>query len=128
MLQPILVGMVLFYFGGWGFIAWGICGRVSVSIFGHWLIGYFAHNSGHREWHLENVSVQGFNIRRMGLITFGECWHNNHHAFPNSAKLGHNKNQLDPGWLILLAMQKCGIAWNLNTPETLHEPQNLSKI
>ena len=51
MLQQLPLGLLLFLSGGWGFVFWGICGRVTISIFGHWLIGYFAHNHGPRHWH-----------------------------------------------------------------------------
>lgn len=114
--QQIPLGLVLFAIGGWGWVAWGICGRVTVSIFGHWIIGYFAHNRGHRDWQVEGAAVQGHNVRWFGLITFGECWHNNHHAFPGSAKLGLNPNQLDPGWLILKLLERLGFASNLKQP------------
>ena len=86
---------------------WGICMRVAVSVTGHWFIGYFAHNQGARDWHVDGAAIQGFNIKFASLITMGESWHNNHHAFPGSALLGIEKNQLDPGWWVLLALKKC---------------------
>ena len=125
MLQQLPLGIALFAIGGWGWVAWGICGRITISILGHWLVGYFAHNQGERDWHLEGSAVQGYNVKHLGLITFGECWHNNHHAFPNSAKLGLKSNQSDPGWHILCIMRSIGLAWNLQTPDTLPKPTNL---
>ena len=65
---------------------------------------------------MEGAAVQGHNVRYFGLITFGECWHNNHHAFPGSAKLGLNPDQLDPGWLVLKALERMGLAGNLKQP------------
>ncbi len=53
---------------------------------------------------------------RGGLITFGECWHNNHHAFPGSAKLGLNSDQLDPGWLVLNVLMWAGLVRELRQP------------
>lgn len=118
-LQQLPLGLVLFALGGWGFVFWGICGRVTVSILGHWFIGYFAHNSGHRDWHIKDAAVQGHNVRFCGLITFGECWHNNHHAFPGSARLGLNADQADPGWWVLKIFQRAGLVTNLVEPEHL---------
>jgi stearoyl-CoA desaturase (delta-9 desaturase) len=69
MLQQIPVGVILFAAGGWGWVAWGICGRATVSIFGHWLVGHFAHRSGKRDWHLEGVSTQGYNLPNLGLYS-----------------------------------------------------------
>ena len=128
MLQNLLVAIALFAIGGWGWVAWGVCGRVTVSIFGHWLIGYFAHNRGQRDWHLEGASTQGFNVPHLGLITFGECWHNNHHAFPGSARLGLARGQIDPGWIVLQAMRNFGLAWAIQTPQTLPGRANLMRI
>ncbi len=119
MLQQLPVALILFYFGGLAWVIWGVCLRVSVCVTGHWLIGYFAHNCGQRDWHVNNAAVQGYNIKFCGLITMGECWHNNHHAFPNSAKLGINSSQCDPGWWVLVLLQHIGLAWDIKTPEDL---------
>ena len=119
MAQQVPPGLILFAIGGWGWVAWGICARVTVSMFGHWIIGHFAHNRGHRDWQVRGAAVQGHNVRYFGRITFGECWHNNHHAFPGSAKLGLNPDQFDPGWLVLKALKRLGLASNLKQPEDL---------
>ena len=111
---------VLFYFlGGWDWVAWGIGSRVTVSIFGHWLIGYFAHNEGERRWHVDGAAVQGHNVRWTALLTMGECWHNNHHAFPGSARLGLETDQLDPGWWVLQGLERAGLASDFVLPEQL---------
>lgn len=110
----------LFYaIGGWGWVFWGIASRVSVSILGHWLVGYFAHNDGERHWHVEGAAVQGHNVRWCALVTMGESWHNNHHAFPGSARLGLEPSQWDPGWWVLRALEKLGLASDFVLPERL---------
>jgi len=126
MLQQIPIAILLFALGGWGWVAWGVCGRVAVSIFGHWLIGYFAHNTGHRDWHVNGAAVQGHNVPFCALITFGECWHNNHHAFPGSAKLGLFPRQFDPGWLVLRLLERVGLISNLRQPMSL--PPHLGQM
>ena len=128
MAQQLPLALALYAIGGWGWVAWGVCGRVSVSIFGHWIVGYFAHNKGFQDWRLEGVSTQAYNIPRLGLITFGECWHNNHHAFPGSAKLGLKPGQFDPGWLVVQALQGLGLARNVQTPESLPPRANLLAV
>lgn len=128
MLQQIPLAALLLFLGGFEWLIWGISVRVAISITGHWLIGYFAHNKGHRSWHIKDASVQGHNIKLCSLITFGECWHNNHHAFPGSAKLALNKHETDPGWWVLLVLKKCGLVWDLKQPEDLATRAELMRL
>lgn len=128
MLQQLPLALLLWWGGGVAWVVWGICARVAVSITGHWLIGYFAHNEGQRHWHVEGASVQGYNVRFCGLITMGECWHNNHHAFPGSAKIGLRDSEADPGWWVLMLLQRLGLAWNIRTPAELPRRPELSAI
>ena len=125
--QQLPLALLLFVLGGIGWVAWGICARVTISVFGHWLIGYFAHNDGHRDWHIRGASVQGYNVRGFGLLTFGECWHNNHHAFPSSARLGL-RGQMDPGWWVLCGLQAIGLVTRLNQPNDLPDRPELEKV
>lgn len=125
MFQQLPLAFGLFALGGWGWVAWGVCGRVTVSIFGHWIVGYVAHNAGHRDWHVAGAAAQGHNVRHLGLITFGECWHNNHHAFPGSANLGLQDWQYDPGWQVLIVLQRLGLVWNIKTPQHMPARENL---
>lgn len=112
--------VVLFYlWGGWGFVFWGVCARVTAGVFGHWLIGYFAHNHGDMHFEVRGAAVQGKNIRLTSLLTMGECWHNNHHAFPGSAKLGLFPGEWDPGWWALTLFRRCGAVWDIRTPDQL---------
>lgn len=116
-LQQLLVGATLFAAGGWGYVFWGVCGRVTVSILGHWCIGYRAHNTGSQTWRIEGAAVQGHDVRCAALITFGESWHNSHHAFPGSARIGAAPGQWDPGWWVLCALRTAGLVWDLREPE-----------
>ena len=101
MLQQLPLAICLFLIGGWGFVVWGIAARVSVSVTGHWLVGYFAHNTGPMRWRVLNSGVQGRDVPIAALFSMGESWHNNHHAFPGSAKLGLHDDQPDPGWWLI---------------------------
>ncbi|QIO05088.1 acyl-CoA desaturase [Acinetobacter shaoyimingii] len=126
--QQLRLMCILWLIGGWQWVLWGTCLRVAVSVTGHWLIGYFAHNVGHRSWHVDGAGVQGYNIKFCGLITMGECWHNNHHAFPGSAKLGLEKGQTDPGWWVLLVLKRMGLVNHLVLVEDLPKRNELIKI
>jgi fatty-acid desaturase len=98
MAQQIPWAVLFFAIGGVPWVVWGIAVRVAASVTGHWLVGYFAHNRGPRSWHVEGAGVQGYNVPYCGLITMGEAWHNNHHAFPGSARLGLRDGEIDPVW------------------------------
>jgi stearoyl-CoA desaturase (delta-9 desaturase) len=113
MLQQAPVALLLLAIGGWPWLVWGTCVRVAVCVTGHWLIGYFAHNAGRRTYHVDGASVQGYNVPLCGLITMGESWHNNHHAFPGSAKLGLSPREVDPGWWVLQALARMHLVWNI---------------
>jgi len=128
MWQQLPLAIVLGLMGGVSWIVWGICVRVAVSVTGHWLVGYFAHNHGGKHWHVEGAAVQGHNIKHLGLITMGECWHNNHHAFPGSAKLGLQANEVDPGWWVLKTLQALSLVWDIKQPEDLAPRPELTPI
>ncbi len=121
--QLPLAGL-LYGFGGWAWIVWGICVRVTVSLIGHWFVGFLAHNFGELTWRVEEASVQGYNLNGLGLLTMGEAWHNNHHAFPESARLGLKAGQHDPGWWILCLLMRCGLVHELTLPRDIpHRPE-----
>jgi fatty-acid desaturase len=119
MLQHIPPALLLFALGGWGFVFWGVCARVTACVLGHWLIGYFAHNHGGMHHVVDGAAVQGRNIPLTSLLTMGESWHNNHHAFPGSARLGLYAGEWDPGWWMLLVLRKLGLVWGIRLPHDL---------
>lgn len=116
MLQQVPVALLLYLIGGWGWVLWGVCLRVFVSLAGHWAVGHFAHKSGEATWVIKGLPVQGYNLPRLWLITFGENWHGNHHAFPYSAKLGVGEDEFDPGFWFILVLRRLELAWNVQEP------------
>ena len=72
--------------------------------------------------------MQGHNVPKAGFVTMGEAWHNNHHAFPASARLGLYEGETDLGWMVLLALRSAGLVWNVRTPETLPHRAALVRI
>ncbi len=119
MLQQVVPALLLYFAGGWAFVFWGTCARVTACVLGHWLIGYFAHNHGGIHHEVLGAAVQGRNIPFTSLLTMGESWHNNHHAFPGSARLGLFEGEWDPGWWALQVMRKWGLVWQVRLPEDL---------
>lgn len=128
MLQQLPWAAIFYAIGGWSWVCWGIGSRVSVSILGHWFIGYFAHNNGGKDWHVNGAAVQGHNVPFAALLTMGESWHNNHHAFPGSARLGLERGQWDPGWWALKLLERLGLVRDFVLPADLPERTELCRL
>ncbi len=127
-LQQLPIAVALYYFGGWPWVVWGIFGRVFVSVAGHWTVTYLTHNPGPGSWVVPSAGVQASNLSGAGFITLGECWHNNHHAFPESARIGLYPNETDPGWTVLERLQHLGLVWNVRLPRNRSEQEDLSYL
>ena len=120
--QQLPLAAALFAYGGIGLVLWGIGLRVAVSLAGHWITVHFAHTVGDRPFVQDDIAIDGRNLNAFGLVTFGEAFHNNHHAFPRSARMGHTAAQIDPGWWVIRGLAALGLAWNINTPQGLEAP------
>jgi fatty-acid desaturase len=127
-LQQVPIGIALFWMGGWPWVVWGVFGRVFVSVAGHWTVTYLTHNPGPGSWVVPGAGVQASNLTRAGLITMGECWHNNHHAFPESARIGLGTDEFDPGWTVLSWMERAGLAWRVGRPRSDSEREDLARV
>jgi fatty-acid desaturase len=119
MLQQVPVAAVLWLAGGWGFVVWGVCVRVSVSVIGHWFVGHLAHTRGPQSWRVKAAGVQAHDVPWAAIPTMGEAWHNNHHAFPGSAKIGLRPGQSDWGYRVIQLLERLGLAWDVRTPESM---------
>lgn len=128
MAQQLLLALVLYWAGGWPWVIWGVPVRVAVSLIGHWAVGHYAHRQGHQAWVIEGLPVQGFNLPRLGWLTFGENWHGNHHAFPHSARLGVEPGQADPGFWLVRVLQMLGLARDVKLPDCEPQREGLKRL
>jgi stearoyl-CoA desaturase (delta-9 desaturase) len=128
MAQQLPWALLFFGIGGMPWLVWGICVRVAVCVTGHWLVGHYVHREGGQTWVVEGACVQGFDVKVAGFISMGESWHNNHHAFPASAKLGLRTGQVDLGWMLILLFRRLHLAWDIITPERLPHRPALSPV
>lgn len=128
MAQQLPLALLLFALGGWPWVVWGIAVRISVSLTGHWLVGHFAHRDGHQGWTIDGVAVQGYNLPHFGLVTFGESFHGNHHAFPESARLGIEPGQLDLGWSFIRLLARLGLATAIKLPHVIAPRRGLRRV
>lgn len=114
--QQLALAAILFALGGMPFVVWCVFLRVSLSIVGHWTITYICHNPGPGRWDVDGAAVQASNFPYLAFATHGECWHNNHHAFPESARIGLDPGQPDPAWWVISAMGRIGLATDIGQP------------
>lgn len=119
MAQQLPIAALLIVGGGWAWVVWGVCARVTVSVTGHWFVGHLAHRRGPQSWLVEDAGVQAHDVPWAALPTMGEAWHNNHHAFPASARIGLYPGQSDWGYAFIRILERLGLAWNVVLPEHL---------
>jgi stearoyl-CoA desaturase (delta-9 desaturase) len=94
-------------------LVWGGLVRIFVTHHITWSINSICHVFGSRDYDTHDDSR---NNLLCGLLGLGEGWHNNHHAFPTSARHGLAWWQLDASWLIIRGMEFVGLAWNVRLP------------
>jgi len=102
----LFVGAALYAIGGFPVLLWGVFLRIVLVYHATWLVNSLAHYSGQKSF--ENAP--GYNNLFVAILTFGEGWHNNHHAFPRSARCGLKRNEFDLSWLFIVLLKKCGLA------------------
>ena len=118
LLLPFAAGLLLTgsLAGGLTGLLWG--GLVRVFFVHHvtWSINSICHFYGRRRFETDDHST---NVWWLSVLSLGESWHHNHHAFPRSAFHGLRRWEVDPSGLVIGAMQKLGLAWNVVriTPE-----------
>ncbi len=119
MLHQLPIAIALYLLGGWPWVVWGVCVRVSACTTMHWVISYFAHTRGPQDWIVDGAVIQAHNVPLMAIPTMGESWHSNHHAFPSSARHGLYPGQIDLGWHFVQLLQWLGLAWDVKLPANL---------
>jgi stearoyl-CoA desaturase (delta-9 desaturase) len=94
-------------------LLWG--GLVRMFVLEHivWAINSFLHMFGTRPYASRENSRNG---GVFALVTLGESWHNNHHAFPDSASFGLDWYRLDPGYWLIRTLAAGGLVWDVGVP------------
>ncbi len=109
----VLVGLALLAFGGVPYVLWGIFLRTTVGLHSTWLVNSATHKWGSRRFATRDDSTNNWWV---ALLTFGEGWHNNHHAHPTSARHGLAWYEFDPNWIGIRTLQAFGLAWEIKVP------------
>ena len=103
----IVLGVVLLALGGLPFLMWGIFLRTVVGLHASWLVNSATHMWGSRRFSTRDMSTNNWLV---AIFTFGEGWHNNHHAHPTSARHGLAWYEVDVNWYGIWALKKLGLA------------------
>jgi fatty-acid desaturase len=105
---PLLfVGAALLFFGGWGVLLWGVSVRLTIALHATWLVNSATHLWGKTRFETGDDSRNSWWV---ALLTFGEGWHNNHHAHPTSARHGLKWYEIDLNWYGIRVLQLLGLA------------------
>lgn len=106
----VFLGLILLGFGGLSMLLWGLCTRVVVGLHATWLVNSASHMWGYRIFETKDQSRNNWWV---ALLTFGEGWHNTHHAHPASARHGLAWWELDMTYIQIKLLEKIGLAKNL---------------
>jgi len=115
LLLQLPLGILLYVLGGWSFVIYGIFVRSVLLWHTTWLINSATHLRGYRNF---QVSDNSRNLWWAAILTYGEGWHNNHHAYPNVAKAGQRWWEIDMTWWAIKLLQTAGLAKKVVMPTT----------
>ncbi len=112
-LFTVALALVLLALGGWPWVIWGIFARLVFTYHCTWLVNSASHAVGYRTFKTDDSSTNNW---RVALVTFCEGWHNNHHAFPFSARHGLRWFEFDPTYYTIKVMAALRLARNIKLP------------
>jgi fatty-acid desaturase len=95
---------------GVSWLVWGLAVRMVIVFHVTWFVNSATHMWGYRNYETTDDSR---NLWWVGLLAFGEGWHNNHHAFQRMARHGHRWWEVDVTYWAILVMERLGLAWNV---------------
>jgi stearoyl-CoA desaturase (delta-9 desaturase) len=106
----VIVGFGLLAFGGIPYVLWGIFFRTTFGLHATWLVNSATHKWGSRRFETRDDSTNNWWV---AALTFGEGWHNNHHAHPTSARHGLAWYEVDLNWIGISSLRMLGLAWDI---------------
>jgi stearoyl-CoA desaturase (delta-9 desaturase) len=109
----LLLSLILYFWGGLSYLCWGIFLRTVIFYHSTWLVNSAAHVWGYQTYKSNDHSR---NLWWVALLTYGEGWHNNHHAFQNSARHGLNRWEIDATYGVICLLSFLGLASDIKLP------------
>ncbi|MGD1852634.1 MAG: acyl-CoA desaturase [Leptolyngbyaceae cyanobacterium] len=107
LLLQIPLGLLLYGLGGWAFVIYGVFLRAVLLWHSTWFINSVTHMWGYRTFATHDNSR---NLWWAAILTYGEGWHNNHHAYPNVARAGWQWWEIDVTWWAIWLLKTLGLA------------------
>ena len=111
--MQILLAVALFALGGWSWVFWGIFVRLVLVYHITWLVNSASHETGYQSFDAKDLSTNNWWV---AFLAWGEGWHNNHHAFPFSARHGLKWYEFDFTWLTISLLSSLGLATDIKVP------------
>ena len=96
--------------GGLPLLLWGLCARMTYAYHSTWLVNSATHLWGYRNYETRDESR---NLWWVALVSYGEGWHNNHHAHPSNARAGHKWYEIDPTFWVIKLLKITGLAYEV---------------
>jgi stearoyl-CoA desaturase (delta-9 desaturase) len=106
----VVLGSILYAAGGWPFVIWGIFVRLVVVFHFTWFVNSATHKFGYTS---HEAGDHSRNCWWVALLTFGEGWHNNHHAYQYSARHGLRWWEIDVTWMTIRVLQFLRVATDI---------------
>ena len=106
----ILLALLLYWVGGWSMVGWGIFVRLVVVYHVTWLVNSATHKWGYRTFQTEDRSTNNWVV---GILAFGEGWHNNHHHDQGRARHGIQWWEVDVTWAIINLLERFELITNV---------------
>ncbi|KAI3874598.1 hypothetical protein MKX03_035119, partial [Papaver bracteatum] len=94
------------------------CVRLVYAAHATFTVGSVCHTWGERPWNTKDLSKNNWVV---GIIAFGEGWHNNHHAFEYSARVGLEWWKVDVPWYVIKLLEYLGLATNVKVPTEIQK-------
>jgi stearoyl-CoA desaturase (delta-9 desaturase) len=113
LLPPIVLGVAVFYFGGWSALLIGFFLSTVLVYHGTFFINSLTHLFGRRRYVTSDTSRNSF---LLALVTLGEGWHNNHHYYQSTANQGFFWWEIDFSYYVLRVLSWVGLVRDLRTP------------
>lgn len=116
-------GVVLYLVGGLPMLLWGLCMRIVVAYHSTWFVNSATHLWGYRNYKTRDESR---NLWWVALLSYGEGWHNNHHAHPSTARAGHQWWEIDMTYWVIRLLRVTGLAYDVKDRIPLAEAKNVN--